>query len=109
MQSYQLLHAVEKPMNLDYAKPFSNTSDLKHMTPKVHFSMAQKKEEAEEERAKAKLAANSTPGFTAPQEVSLEEDPLNRLFTNAREAEGKRASKADEKDERESQEFKLFY
>lgn len=28
MQNYQLLHAVEKPMNLDYAKPFSNTSDI---------------------------------------------------------------------------------
>ena len=28
MQTYQLLHAVEKPMNLDYAKPFANTSDI---------------------------------------------------------------------------------
>lgn len=40
MQSYQLLHAVEKPMNLDYAKPFSNTSDLKNMTPKIFNRVA---------------------------------------------------------------------
>ena len=40
MQSYQMLHAVEKPMNLDYAKPFSNTSDMKNMTPKIHFDLA---------------------------------------------------------------------
>ena len=40
MQSYQLLHAVEKPMNLDYAKPFSNTSDLKNMTPKIFSKVA---------------------------------------------------------------------
>lgn len=40
MQSYQLLHAVEKPMNLDYAKPFANTSDLKNMTPKIFSDLA---------------------------------------------------------------------
>ena len=45
MQSYQLLHAVEKPMNLDYAKPFSNTSDLKNMTPKIFSKVAQQKHE----------------------------------------------------------------
>jgi len=49
MQSYQLLHAVEKPMNLDYAKPFANTSDLKNMTPKIHSALAQKRAEAEQE------------------------------------------------------------
>lgn len=43
MQNYQLLHAVEKPMNLDYAKPFSNTSDLKNMTPKIFSDIAIKK------------------------------------------------------------------
>ena len=40
MQNYQLLHAVEKPMNLDYAKPFANTSDLKNMTPIIHADLA---------------------------------------------------------------------
>ena len=51
MQSYQLLHAVEKPMNLDYVKPFSNTSDLKNMTPKIHFDLAQKRQEQENEKS----------------------------------------------------------
>lgn len=48
MQTYQLLHAVEKPMNLDYAKPFSNTSDLKNMIPKIHPELADQKKEAEQ-------------------------------------------------------------
>ena len=30
------LHAVEKPMNLDYTKPFANTSDLVENTPNLH-------------------------------------------------------------------------
>ena len=34
MSSYQLLHAVEKPMNLEHIQtPFASTSDLKDMTP----------------------------------------------------------------------------
>ena len=45
MKSYQLLHAVEKPMNLDYVKAFANTSDLMEMTPEINFDLA-------EERAK---------------------------------------------------------
>lgn len=49
MQTYQLLHAVEKPMNLLYAKPFSNTSDLKNMTPKIHVDLADKRRELEHE------------------------------------------------------------
>ena len=36
-------------------------------------------------------------------------DPVAKLIQNAREAEGKRASKFDEKDELEMQEFNLFY
>ena len=35
MKSYQMLHAVEKPMNLDYVQPFSNTSDLVNLTPHI--------------------------------------------------------------------------
>ena len=38
-----MLHAVEKPMNLDYVKPFANTSDLKNMTPKIHVDLAAKR------------------------------------------------------------------
>ena len=45
MKTYQLLHAVEKPMNLDYVKPFANTSDLKDFTPNIHEQVAKAKEE----------------------------------------------------------------
>ena len=45
MKSYQMLHAVEKPMNLDYVKPFANTGDLKNMTPIIHEEIARAKEE----------------------------------------------------------------
>jgi len=36
MKNYQLLHAIEKPMNLEYVKPFANTSDLVNKTPNIH-------------------------------------------------------------------------
>lgn len=42
-------------------------------------------------------------------EIEMEQDPVSKLIKNAREAEGKRASKFDEKDELEMQEFNLFY
>jgi len=41
MKSYQLLHAIEKPMNLDYVQPFANTFDLKEFTPKIDPNLAQ--------------------------------------------------------------------
>lgn len=41
MKSYQLLHAVEKPMNLDYVQPFANTTDLKEFTPKIDPNLAE--------------------------------------------------------------------
>lgn len=45
-----MLHAIEKSMNLDYAKPFSNTSDLKNMIPKIFSDVAQKKQEEEKKK-----------------------------------------------------------
>ena len=50
MKTYQLLHAVEKPMNLDYVKPYANTSDLKNFTPNIHEQVAKAKEEEREFR-----------------------------------------------------------
>ena len=47
MKNYQLLHAIEKPMNLEYVKPFANTSDLVNKTPIIHADDAKtKKQEA---------------------------------------------------------------
>lgn len=45
MKSYQMLHAVEKPMNLDYVKPFANTTDLINFTPNIHEQVAEAKEQ----------------------------------------------------------------
>jgi len=35
-QNYHMLYAIEKPMDLSYVKPFSNTSDLIEKTPTLH-------------------------------------------------------------------------
>jgi len=40
-----MLHAVEKPMNLDFVKSFANTHDLKNFTPNIHEGLAKQKEE----------------------------------------------------------------
>jgi len=40
-----MLHAVEKPMNLDYVKPFANTTDLINFTPNIDEKLAAAKEE----------------------------------------------------------------
>ena len=40
MKNYQLLHAVEKPMNFDFVKPYASTSDLQNMTPNIDHDLA---------------------------------------------------------------------
>ena len=50
MRSYQLLHAVEKPMNLDFVQPFANTSDLANLTPHIDPNLAKKREEEREHK-----------------------------------------------------------
>lgn len=52
MKSYQLLHAVEKPMNLDYVQPFANTSDLKEFTPKLDPKLAEERRKEREFKMK---------------------------------------------------------
>ena len=43
MKNYQLLHAVEKPMNLNFVKPYANTSDLQAKTPNLHPELAKER------------------------------------------------------------------
>ena len=50
MKNYQLLHAIEKPMNLLYVKPYSNTSDLLNKRPHIHPRQAKLKEEEEKKK-----------------------------------------------------------
>ena len=40
IKSYQLLHAIEKPINFDYVKPYANTSDLKNKMPNIDHNQA---------------------------------------------------------------------
>jgi hypothetical protein len=40
------LHAVEKPLNFDFVKPFANTSDLKNFTPHIDENLAADRMEA---------------------------------------------------------------
>ena len=47
---YQLLIASEKPLNLDYARPFSNTNDLARNVPEVSHGVAAEKQKLEQER-----------------------------------------------------------
>lgn len=52
MKSYQLLHAVEKPMNLDFVQPFANTVDLKEFVPKFDPNLAEHRRKEREEASK---------------------------------------------------------
>ena len=79
MKSYQMLHAVEKPMNLDYVKPFANTSDLKNFTPNIHEQVAEAKEREREYAARKGQEADEDDD-TPVQTIVLEEE---------REIEGK--------------------
>lgn len=53
MKSYQLLHAVEKPINFDYVKPYANTSDLKNFTPTIDHNQAYQKAKSRLEATKS--------------------------------------------------------
>ena len=55
MKNYQMLHAVEKPMNLQYVKPYANTSDLINKTPTLHAKDAKQKKEEEKKKKDEKL------------------------------------------------------
>jgi hypothetical protein len=52
-EHYYLLHSCEKPMDLRYTRPFSNTEDMKEFTPKIDVN-AMKEEEKKEGREEEK-------------------------------------------------------
>lgn len=49
IEHYQIMVAQERPLNLDYAKPFSNTNDLVKNVPEISFSTAAEKQKKEKE------------------------------------------------------------
>ena len=58
MKNYQLLHAIEKPMNLQYVKPYANTSDLLNQRPHIHPRQAKAKDEEEKKKKEEEMNPN---------------------------------------------------
>lgn len=44
-KNLSLLHAVEKPINFDFVKPYASTTDLKNMLPNIDHELAAQKME----------------------------------------------------------------
>lgn len=125
IKSYQMLHAVEKPMNLDYVKPFANTSDLKNMTPTIHEEIAKAKEAERQFRMspiqQMKRAAKGEDKLepdseTPTQTIVLEHEVLEgKDDATGGEAKAGAASvktsksKSEQFEEKQAQEFKLSY
>lgn len=98
MKSYQLLHAIEKPMDLNYVKPFANTSDLVKKTPIIDANEAKKKEEAEKSAKK-----------DDKEKKTIELEPDQEDAENMKPKDPKKKSKSQMNQESERQEFVLDY
>lgn len=89
MKNYQLLHAIEKPINFDFVKPYASTSDLKNMTPNIDHDLgAERMKKREKENKKAK-------------EEEVKQEPID--------VDEKKQSKADEEEMKEKQQFSFNY
>jgi hypothetical protein len=95
MRNYQALHATEKPMNLEYVKPYANTSDLVNKTPYIHANQAKKSQEEEE---KQKQSANSD-DKQQTSTVEMEQEEGTEAFT-AKSPNKKSHSERKEESER---------
>jgi SAM-dependent methyltransferase len=104
MRNYQMLHAIEKPMNLQYVKPFANTSDLVNKTPYIHPSHA--KQEAKKVESQKKVPEGEENGEAAKKEVEMEADQEGQAF-QAKDTTKK--SKSERNEESQKQEFVLEY
>jgi hypothetical protein len=81
-------------MNLDYVKPFSNTSDLINKTPIIHDDIEKQKKEEEKQKEDELKKAKLT-GESAKKTITLEEDEEKKVF---KAKEGKK-SKSDMNEE----------
>ena len=88
MKNYQLLHAVEKPINFDYTKPFASTNDLKNMTPNIDHDLAY------ERMSKRQKDAKKDQEGDVVQEIEIKD---------------KKESQADIDESKEKQEFSFNY
>jgi hypothetical protein len=90
MKNYQLLHAVEKPINFDFVKPFASTTDLKNMIPDLDYEQAA-------DRMEARMKADEK-----------EEEEVSKTIDVDSE-DSKNKSQTQEKSEKAKQEFQLNY
>lgn len=74
MKNYQLLHAVEKPLNFDFVKPFANTSDLKNFTPHIDENLA-----AEKMEQRLKKGDKTT---SEDQSIDIDQKPKSKFETD---------------------------
>jgi len=79
IQHYNLMVSTEKPMNLDFARPFSNTSDIVRNVPEASFkSEIEKKLKEKEQRD-----AENNPD--AEKEIYVEKDEEQKMSYTERE------------------------
>lgn len=74
--------------------------------PKIHVDLAEEREEMNRKQRIRDMLKKY--GLTQNPEIVLDQDVISNI-SSAREASGKEKSKQDEKDESETQEFKLYY
>jgi hypothetical protein len=80
------MHAIKKPMNLDCARPFANTSGFKTLSPKISMSVAAKRQDKETgDRLKKSLSES---GVQENPELRMEVDELNRIIEQQSQKSG---------------------
>ena len=57
-----MLHAIEKPMNLEVVKPFANTSDFVKKTPIIHTGEGKKQAEKKKNEEKMEIKIDDNEG-----------------------------------------------
>eukprot|EP00347_Sterkiella_histriomuscorum_P011134 403373629 len=104
MKNYQLLHAIEKPMNLDYVKPFANTSDLLNKTPHIHANEAKQRKEMERQKQEEEQKQKTGEDASA-QTLEMEQDEASDAF----KAKENKKTHSEVVEEAEHQLFTLNY
>jgi ribosomal protein RSM22 (predicted rRNA methylase) len=79
MMHYNLLISNEKPLNLDYARPFSNTNDLVRNVPDISQSTANQKEKRDQELEDFNIDAQKT------KEIYIEKQKMLKMSQSDKE------------------------
>lgn len=104
-----MLHAVERPMNLDYVKPFANTSDLINFTPNINEQVAKAKADERAYSQKVEQQAQGAEVDNTPVETIVLEEEREESGSTTTQSVNHKQSKFEQKEEKQAQEFKLTY